>query len=84
MVSNNYYVKKVLENTYFVFYILYIDFERLLLVDTTNKKVFWKFRIPVPGFYNVQLDKAKNEDRIFLVVKIIYLVWNIFLSLLYV
>ena len=40
MVSNSYYVKKVLENTYFVFYILYIGFQRLLLVDTTNKKVF--------------------------------------------
>ena len=43
MVPNNYDVEKVLENTYFVFYILYSAFQRLLLVDTTNKKVYGKF-----------------------------------------
>ena len=43
MVPNNYDVEKVLENTYFVFYILYNAFQRLLLVDTTNKKVYGKF-----------------------------------------
>ena len=43
MVPNNYDVEKVLENTYFVFYILYNAFQRLLLVDTTNKKVYGRF-----------------------------------------
>ena len=33
-------VEKVLENTYFVFCILYNAFQRLLLVDT-NKKIYW-------------------------------------------
>ena len=82
MVPNSYHVEKVLENTYFVFYILYNAFQKLLLVDTTNKKVYWKFCILVPGFYNEQLDIAKSEDEILLVIKTIYLIWNTFLSLL--
>ena len=36
----HYHVEKVLENTYFVFYILYNAFQRLLHVDTFNKKVY--------------------------------------------
>ena len=82
MVPKSYHVEKVLENTYFVFYILYNAFQKLLLVDTTNKKVYWKFCILVPGFYNEQLDIAKSEDEILLVIKTIYLIWNTFLSLL--
>ena len=74
-------VENVLENTYFVFYILYNVFQRLLLVDTTNKKVDWKFRILVPGLGNIQVDKANGEDEIFLVIKTIDLIWNTFLSL---
>ena len=74
-------VEYVLENTYFVFYILYNVFQRLLLVDTTNKKVDWKFRILVPGLCNIQVDKANGEDEIFLVIKAIDLIWNTFLSL---
>ena len=81
MVPNNYDVEKVLENTYFVFYILYNAFQRLLLVDTTNKKVYWKFGILVPGLCNIQVDKAKSEDEIFLVIKTIDLIWNTFWSL---
>ena len=67
MVPNSYDVEKGLENTYFVFYILYNAFQRLLLVDTTNKKVYGKFRILVPGLSNIPVDKAKGEDEIFLV-----------------
>ena len=74
-------VENVLENTYFVFYILYNVFQRLLLVDTTNKKVDWKFHILVPGLRNIQVDKANGEDEIFLVIKTIDLIWNTFLSL---
>ena len=81
MVPNNYDVEKVLENTYFVFYILYNAFQRLLLVDTTTKKVYWEFCILVPGFCNIQADKAKSEDEIFVVIKTIDLIWNTFLSL---
>ena len=81
MVPNSYDVKKGLENTYFVFYILHNAFQRLLFVDTTNKKVYWKFRILVPGFCNIQVDKAKSEDEIFLVIKTTDLIWNTFLSL---
>ena len=84
MVPNSYPVEKVLENTYFLFYILYNAFQRLLLVYTTSKNVYWKFRILVPGFYNVQLDKVKSEDEFLLVIKTIDLKWNTFLSLLYV
>ena len=65
MVPNSYDAKKVLENTWFVFYILYYAFQRLLLVDTTNNKIYWKFRILFPGFRNVQLDKVNSEDKIF-------------------
>ena len=71
MVPNSYHVQKVFKNTYFVFYIFYNVYQRLLLVDTTNRKVYWKFCILVPGFCNVQ---AKSEDEIFLVVKTIDLI----------
>ena len=84
VVPNSYHVVKVSENTYFVFCILYNAFQRLLLVDTSKKKVSWMFHILVPRFCNVQLDKAKSEDKFFLVIKIIYLIWNTFLSLLYI
>ena len=80
MVQSSYHVKKVLACTYFVFCILYNAFQRMLLVNT-NKKKYWKFRILVPGCCNVQLDKAKNEDEIFLVIKTIGLIWDTFLSL---
>ena len=74
MVPNSYHVQKVLKNTYFVFYIFYNVYQRLLLVDTTNRKIYWKFCILVPGFCNVQLNKAKSEDEIFLVIKTIDLI----------
>ena len=77
---NSYHVEKVLENTYFVFYILYNPFQNLLLVDTTNKKVYWKFGILVPEFCNVRLDEAKSENETFLVIMTIDLIWNTFLS----
>ena len=57
------------------------NFQRLLLVDTTNKKVYWEFGILVSGFCNVQLYKAKSKNEIFLVIKTIDLIWNTFLSL---
>ena len=84
MVLNSYHEEKFLESTYFVFYAFCMTPFKLLLFDTTNKKVYWKFCIPVPGFCNVLLDKAKSEDEIFLVIKTIDLIWNTFLSLLYV
>ena len=69
-------------STYFVFYVLYNVFQRLVLVDTTNKKSLLKVSSSSPGFCNVQLDKAKSEDEIALVIKTIYLMWNTFLSFL--
>ena len=56
----------------------------LLFFDTTSKKVYLKFYILVPGFYNVQIDKANGEDEISLVIKTIDCIWNTFLSLLHV
>ena len=38
MLQSSYTVENILENTYFVFCILYYTFQRLLLVDT-NKKI---------------------------------------------
>ena len=70
MVQSSYHVKSVLVYTYFVFCILYNAFQRMLLVNT-NKKIYWKFRILVPGCCNVKLDKAKSEDESFLVIKTI-------------
>ena len=55
-----------------------------ILVDT-NKKVYLKFWVLVPGCYNIQRDKAKSEDEIlfyYFVIKAMDLVWNTFLSLL--
>ena len=40
MSSNSHPVEKVPENTYFAFYVLYNAFQKLLLVDTTIKKVY--------------------------------------------
>ena len=48
------------------------------------KRVYWKFYIQVPGFCNIHHNKAKSEDKIFLVIKTINLIWNTFSSLLYV
>ena len=42
-----------------------------MLLVNTNKKKYWKFHILVPGCCNVQLNKAKSEDDIFLVIKTI-------------
>ena len=74
MVSKSYHAEIVLENTYFVFYMFYNAFQKLLPVDATNKKVYWNSCILVPGFYNVQLDKAKSEGKIVLVIKTIDLI----------
>ena len=71
MVPNSYDLEKVSETIYFVSYILYSAFKRLLLVDTTNKKVYGKFRILVPGLSNIPVDKAKGEDEIFLVTLLV-------------
>ena len=71
MVPNSYDAEKVLEDIYFIFSILYNTFQRLILIDTTNKKVYWKSCILVPQFCNVQLKKANNENEIFLVIKTI-------------
>ena len=48
------------------------------------KRVYWKFYILVPGFCNIKHNKANSEDKIFLVIKTIHLIWNTFSSLLYV
>ena len=40
MVSKSYHAENVLENTYFVFYMFYNAFQKLLPVDATNKKVY--------------------------------------------
>ena len=40
MVSKSYDAENVLENTYFVFYMFYNAFQKLLPVDATNKKVY--------------------------------------------
>ena len=40
MVSKSYHAEIVLENTYFVFYMFYNAFQKLLPVDATNKKVY--------------------------------------------
>ena len=40
MVPNSYHAEKVLEHIYFIFYILYNTFQRLILIDTNNKKVY--------------------------------------------
>ena len=71
MVPDSYDLEKVSETIYFVFYILYSAFQRLLLVDTTNKKFYGKFRILVPGFCNIPVDKAKGEDEILLVTLLV-------------
>ena len=59
---------------------MYNAFQRLLLIDTTNK-VYWKFRILVPVFCNAQADKEKSEEEILLVIKTIDLIPNTLLSL---
>ena len=60
MVSNSYHVENVLENTYFVFYILYNTFQRLILVDTTYKKVF-AFYLLGFGMYSSIKQKVKKK-----------------------
>ena len=40
MVPNSYDAEKVLEDIYFIFCILYNTFQRLIVIDTTNKKVY--------------------------------------------
>ena len=40
MVPNSHDAEKVLEDIYFIFCILYNTFQRLILIDTTNKKVY--------------------------------------------
>ena len=71
MVPNSYHAEKVLEHIYFIFYILYNTFQRLILIDTNNKKIYWKSCVLVPQFCNVQLNKVNNENEIFLVIKTI-------------
>ena len=79
MLQNSYHVKKVLTYTYFVFCILCNAFQRMLIVNT-NKKI-----MNVPDFSSwvlqLQFDKAKSEDEIFLVIKTIGLIWDTFLNL---
>ena len=78
MVPNSYPVEKVLENTDFAFYILSNAFQKLFLVDTTNKKG------TILGFAIYSSIKERVKTKIFLVIKTIDLILKTFLNLLYV
>ena len=78
MVPNSYPVEKVLENTDFAFYILSNAFQKLFLVDTTNKKG------TILGFAIYSSIKESVKTKIFLVIKTIDLILKTFLNLLYV
>ena len=79
MVQSMDHVKKVLVYTYFVFCIFVMLFKECFSLILIKK--YWKFWILVRGCCNVQLNKAKREDKIFLVIKTIGLIWDTFLSM---
>ena len=68
MVPNSYPVEKVLENIDFAFYILSNAFQRLFLIDTTNKKG------TVLGFAIYSSIKQRVKAKVFLVIKTIDLI----------
>ena len=65
-----------------LFRVLHFVFPRLLLVDTTNKKVYGKFRILVPGFFaRYRLIKERVKTKFFKLLKPLILYGTLYSAL---